>query len=53
MSGQKGMKYFGAAIIEELLRLREEGKSHHEIARAKLFGLRNTEVSKNQIERHR
>jgi len=35
MSSQKGMKHFGTAIIEEVLRLRKEGESHYEIA--KLF----------------
>ena len=51
MSGQKGMKHFGTAIIEEVLRLKEEGKSHREIA--ELFGLRNAEASKELIKRHR
>jgi len=50
MSGQKGMKHFGNAIIEKVLRLREEGKSYREIA--KLFGLRNAGASKNLIKCH-
>jgi hypothetical protein len=51
MSGQKGMKHFGNAIIEEVLRLKEEGKIHREIA--EFFGLRNTEAVRNLIRRHR
>jgi hypothetical protein len=51
MSGEKGMKHFGTAIIEEVLRLREDGKSHHEIA--KHFELRNIKAIRNLIQRHR
>ena len=51
MSGQKGMKYFGNAIIEEVLRLREEGKNYHEFA--KHFKLRNIKVIRNLTQRHR
>jgi len=47
MSGQKGMKHFGNVIIEEVLRLRKEGKSHHEIA--KLFELKNIKAIRNLV----
>ena len=51
MSGQKGMKYFENAIIEEVLRLREESKNYHEFA--KHFKLRNIKVIRNLTQRHR
>jgi len=37
MSGQKRMTHFRTAIIEEILRLREEGKNHHEIAKLEML----------------
>ena len=39
MSGQKGTKHYGDRIINEVLKLRSEGKTHSEIAEQ--FGLRN------------
>ena len=39
ISGQKGMKHYGDTIINEVLKLRSEGKIHSEIAEQ--FGLRN------------
>jgi len=32
LSGVKGMQHYGAQIIESVLKLREEGKAHREIA---------------------
>ena len=43
MSGQKGMKHYGATIIDQVLAFRGEGKTHREIA--DLFGLRNPETN--------
>jgi chromosome segregation and condensation protein ScpB len=43
MSGKVGMKHYGAQIIESVLKLRDEGKSHKEIA--EIFGLE----SSNQV----
>ena len=51
MSGQKGMKHFGDTIINEVLKLRSEGKTHSEIAEQ--FGLRNSIASKNLLKRYR
>ena len=51
MSGQKGMKHFGALIIDEVLRLRNQGKTQKEIA--EFFQLRNMKSVKNLLNRYR
>ena len=51
MSGQKGMKHYGDRIINEVLKLRSEGKTHSEIVEQ--FGLRNSVASKNLLKRYR
>ena len=45
MSGQKGMKHFGASIIHEVLLLRSQGKTHQEIA--SFLQLRNKDATKS------
>lgn len=51
MSRQKRIKYYGNPIINEVLKLRSEGKTHSEIAEQ--FGLRNSIASKNLLKRYR
>ena len=51
MSGQKGMKHFGASIIQEVLYLRSQGKTHQEIA--DFFQLRNKDATKGLIKRYK
>ena len=46
----KGSKHFGEQIIDQVLKLREEGKTHHEIA--EIFGLRNAMASQNLVKRY-
>ena len=50
MSGQTGMKHYGATIIDQVLAFRGEGKTHREIA--DLFGLRNPAASKELLKRY-
>jgi len=51
MSGQKGMKHFGNAIIEGVLWLINEGKTNRESA--ELLGLKNAHATKNLIQHYR
>lgn len=51
MGTKKGRKHFGKTIIDEVLRLRDEGKSHREIS--EYFGLESKDVIKKLLERHR
>ena len=51
MSGVKGMRHYGAQIIESVLNLREEGKSHREIA--EIFGLKSSDQSRELCRRYK
>ena len=51
MSGQKGMKHFGQTIIDEVKKMREEGKTHREIA--EYFNLRDSESVRKLLKRDR
>lgn len=51
MSGVKGMQHYGAQIIESVLQLREEGKSHKEIA--EIFGLKSSDQSRELCRRYK
>lgn len=51
MSGVKGMKHYGAQIIDSVLQLREEGKSHREIAA--IFGLKSSDQSRELCRAHK
>jgi len=51
MSGQKGMKHFGNAIIEGVLWLINEGKTNRESA--ELLRLKNAHATKNLIQHYR
>jgi len=52
MSGKKGMeiKHYGSVIIDEVIRLKSEGRANSEIVQ--LIGLKNIKVVKNIILRH-
>lgn len=50
MAGKKGMKQFGAAIIDDVLRMVGEGKTHREIS--ELYGFQDKEVIRGLIKRH-
>ena len=50
MSNGKRSKHFGKQIIDQVLALREEVKTHHEIA--EIFGLKNTISSRNLVKRY-
>jgi len=50
MAGKKGMKHFGEAIILDVLEMKKQGKTHHEIA--KYYGLDNKMVIKSLVCRH-
>lgn len=51
MSGQKGMKHFGRTIIEEVKKMRGEGKTYREIA--EYFNLRDSESVRGLLKRDR
>lgn len=51
MSGVKGMRHYGAQIVESVLKLREEGKSHREIA--EIFGLESSDQSRELCRRYK
>lgn len=40
MAGKKGMKHFGDDIIEEVLQMKNEGKTNREIS--KYYGFKDT-----------
>lgn len=50
MAGKKGMKHFGAAIIEEVLRMKGEGKTNRAIA--KHFRFEDKYVIKRLVKRY-
>ena len=50
MAGKKGVKHFGAAIIDDVLRMVNEGMTHREIS--KLYGFQDKYVIKRLIKRH-
>lgn len=47
---KKGTKHFGAAILEEVLQMKREGKTHAEISL--YFGFPNKFVIKKLVERY-
>lgn len=50
MAGKKGMKHFGADIINEVLQMKNQGKSNREIS--EYFGFRDKYVIKRLIYRY-
>ncbi|HEX3015373.1 MAG TPA: transposase [Desulfobacteria bacterium] len=50
MSGKRGMKHFGEAIIEEVLKMKENGMTNRQIAEH--FNLRNVRAVKSLVNRH-
>lgn len=50
MAGRKGMKHFGAAIIDEVLEMQRQGITQREIAEH--FELRDRMVVEQLIKRH-
>lgn len=50
MAGKKGMKHFGEAIIEEVLEMRNQGKTNKEISEH--FGFKDKYVIKKLIMRY-
>jgi transposase len=50
MAGKKGMKHYGAAIIEEVLRMKAEGKTNRAIA--KHFGFEDKYVIKRLVNHY-
>lgn len=48
MSGKKGMKHYGSAIADDIVRMKSEGKTNSEIV--DFFGLANVKAVKNIIQ---
>lgn len=48
MSGKKGMKHYSSVIIDDIIKLKSEGKTNKEIV--ELFGLANIKTVKNIVQ---
>ena len=50
MSGKKGMKHYSSVIIDDVIKLKSEGKTNKEIV--EIFGLKNIKTVKNIVQLH-
>lgn len=48
MSGKKGMKHYSSVIIDDVIKLKSEGKTNKEIV--EIFGLANIKTVKNIVQ---
>lgn len=48
MSGKKGMKHYSSLIIDDVIKLKSEGKTNKEIV--EIFGLKNIKAVKNIVQ---